>query len=169
LDTDRLRQDKKPHVAALMVDCFDYGFSDFLHVALRHRNVRSFIFANYFSKKIAHCRRRRHESRRRFPRPAWPYPFVEMQRAKSTATTTALTRSGPWRWPQTKQRYNQAKKRKGGGAGKEKPQNAVSTPACYVTGPFQMPNLSICFAISLRLRFRMKLLINFLPPRQRRR
>jgi hypothetical protein len=47
---DRRRQDKKPHVAALMVGCFDYGFSDFLHVALRHRNVRSFIFANNFKE-----------------------------------------------------------------------------------------------------------------------
>jgi hypothetical protein len=44
------RQHKKPHVAALMAGCFDYGFSDFLHVALRHRNVRSFIFANNFKE-----------------------------------------------------------------------------------------------------------------------
>jgi hypothetical protein len=50
LGTDRRRQDKKPHIAALTVGCFVWGFSDFLHIALRHRNVHSVIFANNFNK-----------------------------------------------------------------------------------------------------------------------
>jgi hypothetical protein len=50
LSPDRGRQDKKPHFAALTVDCFVYGFSDFPHIAPCHRNVRSFIFTNSFNK-----------------------------------------------------------------------------------------------------------------------
>jgi hypothetical protein len=44
------RQDKKPHIAALTVGCFVSGFSDVLHIAPCHRNVRSSVFANDFSK-----------------------------------------------------------------------------------------------------------------------
>jgi hypothetical protein len=50
LSPDRGRQDKKPHRAALTVDCFVYGISDFLHGALCDCTVRSFIFANNFNK-----------------------------------------------------------------------------------------------------------------------
>jgi hypothetical protein len=39
-------QDKKPHVAALTLRCFIYGFSDFSHITTLHRNVRSCIFSN---------------------------------------------------------------------------------------------------------------------------
>jgi hypothetical protein len=44
------RQDKKPHRAALTVDCFIWVISDFLHGALCDRTVRSFIFDNNFNK-----------------------------------------------------------------------------------------------------------------------
>jgi len=44
------RQDKKPHIAAWTVGCFVCGFSDLLHIADQHRDVRVFHFANDFSK-----------------------------------------------------------------------------------------------------------------------
>jgi hypothetical protein len=48
---DRLGgQDKKPHIAAWAVGCFVCGFSDFLHIADHHRDVRMFIFVSDFSE-----------------------------------------------------------------------------------------------------------------------
>jgi hypothetical protein len=44
------RQDKKPHIAAWAVGCFVCGFSDFLHIADHHRDVRMFIFVSDFSE-----------------------------------------------------------------------------------------------------------------------
>ena len=42
------RQDKKPHIAAWTVGCFVSAFSDLLHIADQHRDVRVFHFANDF-------------------------------------------------------------------------------------------------------------------------
>jgi hypothetical protein len=50
LATTEGRQDKKPHIAAWTVGCFVSAFSDFLHIADHHRDVRIFIFANDFSE-----------------------------------------------------------------------------------------------------------------------
>jgi hypothetical protein len=44
------RQDKKPHIAAWTVGCFVSAFSDFLHIADHHRDVRVFYFVNDFSE-----------------------------------------------------------------------------------------------------------------------
>jgi hypothetical protein len=44
------RQDKKPHIAAWTVGCFVSAFSDLLHIADQHRDVRVFHFANDFSE-----------------------------------------------------------------------------------------------------------------------
>ena len=44
------RQDKKPHIAAWTVGCFVCGFSDLLHIADQHRDVRVIHFANDFSE-----------------------------------------------------------------------------------------------------------------------
>ena len=44
------RQDKKPHIAAWTVGCFDSAFSDFLHIAALCRDVRVSHFANDFSE-----------------------------------------------------------------------------------------------------------------------
>lgn len=44
------RQDKKPHIAAWTVGCFVSAFSDFLHIADHHRDVRMFVFVSDFSE-----------------------------------------------------------------------------------------------------------------------
>ncbi|WP_156332343.1 hypothetical protein [Rhodopseudomonas sp. AAP120] len=44
------RQDKKPHIAAWTVGCFVSAFSDLLHIADHHRDVRVFHFSNDFSE-----------------------------------------------------------------------------------------------------------------------
>jgi hypothetical protein len=49
-ETTEGRQDKRPHIAAWRVGCFDWPFSGFLHLAGHSRDVRSCNSSNDFNK-----------------------------------------------------------------------------------------------------------------------
>ncbi|MGV6873866.1 hypothetical protein ACUSIJ_14410 [Pseudochelatococcus sp. B33] len=48
--TTEAMQDKNPHLAAVLVDCFDCYFPDFLHIAPLFCDVHSFILLSDFSR-----------------------------------------------------------------------------------------------------------------------
>lgn len=47
--TTEVRQDKKPHIAAMSVGCFNLCFPDFLHIALSCRDVWPFSLSRDFN------------------------------------------------------------------------------------------------------------------------
>ncbi len=49
-ETSGLRQDKKPHIAAWTVGCFDWLFSGFPHIAGHKCDVRTLNLSNVFKE-----------------------------------------------------------------------------------------------------------------------